>query len=245
MSTIATDFTSAEVAAAGGHNLLVTTGACGKAARTGRTLDPGKAVFLRPSTSPAAIFGTAENPGAAALATAHQGVVVLDDATRFDRAVLDSLRTVHDTKRLTLHRGGNPAPETTAPADFRLVIGTRGRNLRGISGPLLDRADIATEAATACIADPAALAAARAAQAERLAPFGVSTNAATPAAILLEDLHPGRDVLARLDLDLDRARVSLRGYSRILRVAWTLADLAGKTTPDADDIEAARGLRNL
>lgn len=240
-----TDFTPAEIAAAGGHNLLVTTGTCGEAARTGRSLDPGKVVFLRPNTSPAAIFGTLDHPGKGALEKAHRGVVVLDDATRFDKAVLDSLRNTHGNKRVRLYRGTDLAPAVNELADFRLVIGTRGRDRRALTGPLLDRIDITTETATDSTADPAALADARAAQTDRLTPLGVTTNAAVPAAALLGDLNPGRNALARLGLDLDRAHISLRAYTRILRVAWTLADLTGKTTPDAETIETARTLRTL
>lgn len=58
-------------------------------------------------------------------------------------------------------------------------------------------------------------------------------------------LHPGRTALRTLDEDLDRARISLRGYTRILRVAWTLADLTGKTTPGTEEINTARTLRSF
>lgn len=58
-------------------------------------------------------------------------------------------------------------------------------------------------------------------------------------------LRPGRAALATLDDDLDQARISLRGYARILRVAWTLADLTGTTTPGPEEINTARDLRTL
>ena len=46
-----------------------------------------------------------------------------------------------------------------------------------------------------------------------------------------------------LDQALDRGRLSLRGYDRCLRMAWTLRDLDGGGTPTADDIASALTLR--
>lgn len=243
--SITTDFTPAEVAAAGGHNLLVKNGASGKAAHPSRSLDPGKIVFLRPTTTAAAIFGKRDHGAKGALEKAHQGTVILDDATRFDPATLDSIRTAHDIKRVRLYKGNNIAPNVNEPADFRLIIGTRSRNLRPLTGPLLDRIDLTTNTAEDTQADPAALTAARTAQAERLTDHGIPTNAAAPLALLVGALHPGRTALRTLDEDLDRARISLRGYTRILRVAWTLADLTGKTTPGTEEINTARTLRSF
>lgn len=240
-----TDFAPAEVAAAGGHNLLVKHGDSGKAAQPSRTLDPGKVVLIRPSTTATGIFGKLDHGAKGALESAHQGTVILDDATRFDPAILDGIRNAHDAKRVRLYKGRDIAPNVNEPADFRLIIGTRGQDLRKISGPLLDRIDITTETAESTQADPAALAAAREAQANRLTAHGHATNAAAPLSLLLGALHPGRTALHALDEDLDRARVSLRGYLRILRLSWTLADLAGQTTPGAEEIEAARALRSF
>lgn len=38
-------------------------------------------------------------------------------------------------------------------------------------------------------------------------------------------------------------RLSARGLDRVLRVAWTLADLAGRPVPDIDEVERALSLR--
>lgn len=244
MSTT-TDFTPAEIAAAGGHNLLITTGPCGKAARTGRTLDTGKVVYIRPTTTAAAIFGKHDHEAKGTLEKAHQGTVILDDATRFDPAILDNIRTTHDTKRVRLYKGSNITPTVNEPADFRMIIGTRNRDPRTLTGPLLDRIDITTHTATAPASNPTALADARAAQTERLELFGASTNATAPHSIFLGELALGRNTLTQLDNDLDRAQITLRGYVRTLRVAWTLADLTGKTTPTAHEIGVARTLHTL
>ena len=44
------------------------------------------------------------------------------------------------------------------------------------------------------------------------------------------------------DEALQRGSLSARGLDRILRVAWTIADLSGHDTPDADDIGGALAL---
>ena len=53
-----------------------------------------------------------------------------------------------------------------------------------------------------------------------------------------------RGVTADLDRALDRGQITLRGYDRILRLGWTVADLAGHDSPDRDDLGLALTLRN-
>ena len=53
-----------------------------------------------------------------------------------------------------------------------------------------------------------------------------------------------RTVTADLDRALDRGRISLRGYDRVVRLGWTVADLAGRGAPDRDDLGLALTLRN-
>jgi magnesium chelatase family protein len=42
---------------------------------------------------------------------------------------------------------------------------------------------------------------------------------------------------------LDHGLVSIRGVHRTMRVAWTLADLDGRTSPEADEVAAALSFR--
>jgi len=42
---------------------------------------------------------------------------------------------------------------------------------------------------------------------------------------------------------LDRGLLSIRGVDRSLRVAWTLADLAGRTSPGLEEVTAALSFR--
>jgi magnesium chelatase family protein len=42
---------------------------------------------------------------------------------------------------------------------------------------------------------------------------------------------------------MERGLLSARGLDRVLRVSWTLADLAGRPHPDAEDVRLALQLR--
>ena len=49
--------------------------------------------------------------------------------------------------------------------------------------------------------------------------------------------------MAPLKTALDRGLLSIRGVDRTLRVAWTLADLAGRTSPGLEDVTTALSFR--
>jgi magnesium chelatase family protein len=42
---------------------------------------------------------------------------------------------------------------------------------------------------------------------------------------------------------VDRGTLSARGYDRVLRIAWTVADLDGRSHPDAGDVAEALSMR--
>jgi len=132
----------------------------------------------------------------------------------------------------------------------------RRRYLARLSGPLLDRVDLQVEVAaptrvalataggeetTAVVA--ARVAAARAAQAERLRGTGARCNGEAPGPLLRGALRRPPDVVHDLDVALDGGRLTVRGYDRVLRTAWTLADLEGVAAPDRDHVGAALLLR--
>jgi magnesium chelatase family protein len=48
---------------------------------------------------------------------------------------------------------------------------------------------------------------------------------------------------ASIDRALERGGITMRGYDRVLRVGWTLADLDGASTPTAEHIGRALYLR--
>lgn len=126
-----------------------------------------------------------------------------------------------------------------------------------LSGPLMDRVDlqvlvppVGRSAFGEKGGEPSAavaerVAAAREAQRERWATLGWSTNAQVPGHVLRRPpwrLSSG--ATGFLDRSLDRGLVTLRGYDRVLRVAWTVADLGGRVSPSADDVGLALGLRH-
>lgn len=132
----------------------------------------------------------------------------------------------------------------------------RRRYSARMSGPLLDRVDIQLQVERVSLADfgqcgneedTAAIAArvrqARQIQRERLLPYGLESNAQVPGRILRGKLRLEPAVTRILDQALERGVLTARGYDRVLRLAWTLADLAGRPRPDINDIGQALNLR--
>ncbi len=48
-----------------------------------------------------------------------------------------------------------------------------------------------------------------------------------------------RAAIGSVETALERGQISARGFDRVLRLSWTLADLAGRTSPDAGDVAEA------
>jgi magnesium chelatase family protein len=109
-----------------------------------------------------------------------------------------------------------------------------------ISGPLLDRIDLHVEVANVSARDlalpppskasadvAARVAAARAIQRDRFAESGIRTNAEAEGELLDRVAKPDTAGLKLLTDAADAMRLSARGYHRVLRVARTIADLAG------------------
>ncbi|WP_019137535.1 YifB family Mg chelatase-like AAA ATPase [Cellulomonas massiliensis] len=292
-----------EVAAAGGHHLLMVgppgTGKTLLAARlpgllpdldetdavevtavhsVAGTFDATGGLLRRPpfedphhTATPASVVGGGSGlprPGAAS--RAHRGVLFLDEAPEFSPSVLETLRQPLENGELVLHRANGTA---RYPARFQLVLAAnpcpcgravgkgldctcrseqRRRYFGKLSGPLLDRVDLQVELedarsaalpgeSTAVVA--ARVAQARAAGAERLAGTPWRTNAEVPGPWLRERLGADRALVGDLDRALDRGTLSLRGVDRVLRVAWTLADLGGRPAPRRADVGLALLLR--
>jgi magnesium chelatase family protein len=87
------------------------------------------------------------------------------------------------------------------------------------------------------------VAAARAVAGERLAGTGLTVNSQVPGRMLRERFAVPRPALRLAERALERGALSVRGFDRVLRVAWTVADLAGRTVPGADDVAEALGMR--
>ncbi|WP_186759457.1 YifB family Mg chelatase-like AAA ATPase [Arthrobacter alpinus] len=132
----------------------------------------------------------------------------------------------------------------------------RRRYFGKLSGPLLDRVDIQLQVNRVQLSQlsdtgqretsaqvAARVQTARAIQAQRLRPFGLVHNADLTGRILRGPLRlSGKDTLL-LDRAMGAGTLSARGYDRVLRLAWTVADLQGRDTPGADDVGLALTLR--
>jgi magnesium chelatase family protein len=127
------------------------------------------------------------------------------------------------------------------------------RYLGRLSGPLLDRVDLrlellaATRAQLRDDADPAEgtdavaarVRAARDRAARRLRDTGWRVNAEVPGHVLRREWRLPWAVVAEAERQLERGLLTARGVDRVLRVAWTLADLGGRDQPDAADVQVA------
>lgn len=133
----------------------------------------------------------------------------------------------------------------------------RRRYLERLSGPLLDRIDIHIQVespsrgalASAAPADSTAVVAARVAQArgaqlERWGAQGWDLNRQVPGPLLRSPLGGfSAPLLGKIDSAVDRGALTMRGAQRVMRLAWTVADLEGKTTPGIEHLATAMTLR--
>jgi magnesium chelatase family protein len=83
---------------------------------------------------------------------------------------------------------------------------------------------------------------ARARQARRLAGTGWSTNGEVTGRYLTKHL-PLPDGLHLLDDAVAQGRLSARGVDKVLRLAWTHADLGARDRPSRDDLGVALAMR--
>ncbi|MEV8097305.1 YifB family Mg chelatase-like AAA ATPase [Kitasatospora sp. NPDC085879] len=126
-----------------------------------------------------------------------------------------------------------------------------------LSGPLLDRVDLQVRVSSVSRAelmtrDSAAestavvasrVLAARHRAAARLAETPWRTNGEVPGHELRTRWRLQPDALTDAERDLERGLLTARGLDRVLRVAWTIADLAGRERPARSDVRTALALR--
>ena len=137
---------------------------------------------------------------------------------------------------------------------------SRGAYLGRISGPLLDRIDLRVDVSpvgsaellsaavgglasesTAQVADRVRQARERAGR--RLADTPWRLNAQVPARFLRAHWPLNSDSLEGAEQALESGVLTARGLDRVLRVAWTLADLAGRDRPGRTEIDTALSFR--
>ncbi len=209
-------------------------------------------------------------PGA--LSLAHHGVLFLDEAPEFSRPSLEGLRQPMESGVITIMRAAasSTLPArfqlvlASNPCPCGLAVGrgdactcsamARRRYAERISGPLLDRIDVrmtVPKPSTADLANPKQEASAeirarvlearsRAEHRYRGEPWSI--NGHVPGAALRQRWRP-TDEAESLVRSLERSGASLRGTDRILRIAWSVADLAGADRPSAEHVASAMVLR--
>ncbi|WP_371775885.1 YifB family Mg chelatase-like AAA ATPase [Streptomyces sp. NBC_01438] len=162
--------------------------------------------------------------------------------------------------RFLMVLAANPCPcgrHTLSGAGCECPPASVRRYQARLSGPLLDRVDLRVAVDPVRRADlmgqggrgesTASVAArvreARARAAGRLAGTPWTTNSEVPGHELRTRLVAAPGALLAAERDMERGMLTARGLDRVLRVAWTLADLRGADRPDASDIAVALELR--
>ena len=291
-----------EIAAAGGHNLLlIGPPGAGKSMLAARMagllpdLTPrealevsmihsvagmlvgGKLVKRPPyrephhSASQAALTGGGMRARPGEVSLAHRGVLFLDELPEFPRPALEALRQPMESGRTTVARA---MAHVTYPARFQLVaamnpcrcghLGDAARECgraprcaedyqNPLTGPLLDRIDLSiqvqplapSELSRAPPGEPTTAVAirvgrARDVQRSRGGEAGPSINAEADVGTftLLAD---ARDLAEKAS---DKLRLSPRGFTRTLRVARSIADLAGADKIRRADVAEALAYRH-
>ena len=291
-----------EVAAAGGHSLLMIgppgSGKSMLAARLpgllpmldGEAAKSSAAVLslvgqfrpeafgLRPYRQPhhtasaAALVGGGNPPRPGEVSLAHEGVLFLDELPEFDRKVLETLREPLESGHIHIARAARHA---RFPAEFQLVAamnpcpcGFSGHSngkcrctpdqiarYRGkLSGPFLDRIDLLIEVPAVAVdalggtADGESSATVRsrvevalARQRERQGKVNARLTAIEVDTVCQPD-EAGARLLKQASLRLD---LSARAWHRILKVARTIADLAGSASLHAPHVAEAIQYRRL
>jgi magnesium chelatase family protein len=161
--------------------------------------------------------------------------------------------------RFTLVLAANPCPcsrTASSRASCTCTPLVRRKYLARLSGPLLDRVDVKAEflpvgkaellsdrkftEPSAVVAERVTLARQRMAFRLRGTPWRL--NAEIPGRELRRCYAPAPGALAPLERAMDLGEISARGVDRIVRMSWTLADLAGVDRPGKAEIGYALGL---
>ncbi len=223
------------------------------------------------SISVAGMTGGGAVPRPGEITLAHHGVLFLDELSEFPRGTLEALRQPLEDGRVLVVRGQqavlfpcrtmlvgatNPCPcGYGGTPRCRCTAVEHDRHARRLSGPLLDRIDLAVRVDRPTAAELRAPAlrtsaaerdrvqAARERQAHRLRDTGVACNAHMDAALLRRHLRLEDAADRQLTRVYERGLLSARGRHRVLRVARTVADLAASDVVTVEHLLSALSLR--
>lgn len=225
------------------------------------------------TASPTALVGGGSHPRPGEISLAHNGVLFLDELPEFDRRVLEVLREPLETGVVSISRAARQADFPSrfqliaamnpcacgylndASGKCRCTSDQVQRYRGRISGPLLDRLDLHVEVLRV---DPESLR-------ERVADGDTSAQVA-PRVRRARDVQAARQGCCNARLDsagidahclptregqslLERAMkkfaLSARAYHRVLKVARTIADLAGEERIATQHVSEAMSMRQL
>ncbi len=224
------------------------------------------------SITTAGLIGGARRGWVGEVVLAHNGVLFVDELSEFARSTLDALRQPLEEGRVAIVRAQhsaiyparfmlvaatNPCPCGYAGEHERCRCSETAiaRHRRRLSGPLLDRIDLllnmersssaslAEAPVTTSAATREQVIAARELQAARLAEDRVLVNAQMDARMLRKHISLDRACERLLAEAQKQGMLSARGAHRALRVARTVADLAGSPKMRADHLAEALSLR--
>ena len=223
------------------------------------------------TTSAVALVGGGSSPKPGEITLANRGVLFLDEIPEFDRKVLEVLRQPIENKEIVISRANS---QVRFPANFQLVAamnpcpcGYYGdksgrcqcrpeqikRYQEKLSGPLLDRIDLhitvpalpASDLQSAQKGESSAVVRERVIQAYQRQQDrqGKANNELSPSE--LDQFAPLGDAESRiLAMAQSRLNLSARGYHRVLRVARTIADLAGSVNIQTPHLTEALSYRS-
>ncbi|WP_458096751.1 YifB family Mg chelatase-like AAA ATPase [Roseomonas sp. WA12] len=224
------------------------------------------------SASQAALTGGGPRARPGEVSLAHRGVLFLDELPEFPRPALEALRQPLETGRVTVSRANAhvtyPARVQLVAAMNPCRCGHLGDAAREcgtaprcgetyqakLSGPLLDRIDLTIEVqpipprelarapsgeTSAVVAERVATA--RAMQRERYDGLGIALNSEAPVEAIRLGFSP--EALALAETAAERLGLSSRGFTRTLRVARSIADLAGEMAVSRPHVAEALAFR--
>ncbi len=226
------------------------------------------------TASGVALVGGGSNPRPGEISLADHGVLFLDELPEFDRKVLEVLREPLESGRITISRA---ARQAEFPARFQLIAamnpcpcgylghsngrchctGEQVQRYRArISGPLLDRIDMHVEVPNvpqAVLRHSSSEPVEGSAQVRKrveIARERQTTRSNKPNAVLknreVQQFCRISDADSQLlEQAIDRLGLSARAYHRILKVARTVADLAGETDIATPHLTEAIAYRRL
>jgi magnesium chelatase family protein len=226
------------------------------------------------TASDAGLLGGNINPTPGEISLAHHGVLFLDELPEFKRSVLETLRQPLEEGRVTISRAAgtvtfpsqfmlvaamNPTPDGKMPGESHSTPREIQNYLGRISGPLLDRIDLHVEVPAVKFREISSdrtgetsaeirqrVVVARRLQQERFASKPrITCNARMGSKDLKAHCALDETTLELLKLAMSDMNLSARAYDRILKVARTIADLAGAAAIGPDQIAEAIQYRAL